>query len=62
MNVPVSIGYMDFMTNVSEFEETTLIRYIMKVKKCYNSEIVLLRIKMGLLAWLKLHLEYPFIF
>ena len=33
MNVPVSIGYMDFMTNVSEFEETTLIRYIMKVKK-----------------------------
>ena len=23
MNVPVSIGYMDFMTNVSEFEETT---------------------------------------
>ena len=26
MNVPVSIGYMDFMTNVSEFEETTLIR------------------------------------
>ena len=61
MNVPVSIGYMDFMTNVSEFEETTLIRYIMKVKKYYQSEIVLLRIKMGLLALLKLHLEYPFI-
>ena len=47
------------MTNVSEFEETTLIRYTLKVKKYYNSENVLLRIKMGLIAWLKLHLEYP---
>ena len=31
----------------------------MKVKKYCKSEIVLLHIKMGLLAWLKLHLEYP---
>ena len=28
MNVPVSIGYMDFMTNVSELEETTFINKI----------------------------------